>query len=316
MRAFTLVFTAAVAALFYSPAHAQDWAAANAGAKFVVQLDLGRFRDTEVGQRLITATQKMAQQELSSSASDVDFMAKMEETLGFNPLEEIKTITVLGGDYERPEKNMQVVVQMGRTSGNLEGLILAAPGYQSKTVGEMTIHSVQPDSNGPQIHAAIVDGSNGNKTLVAATSEADLRRLAESSPGSDGSSMPTGAFVHVQVMELPDQIPTDEPPGHIVKMIENVSLTIGSEDDSFVVVAALSVDDEQRAEQMLQLAQGAKAFVGMFEEEFEGDEEMQMLLPLLDSLEVGRESTTVEIKAMVPEAMVIEFLRNEADLPL
>jgi hypothetical protein len=302
------------------PGFAQQTMSVPADAKFVVQVDLAAFKDTKLGERLVRVTADMAQHELGGDADDI--IAKVSEALGFNPLEEMRTLTIIGSDFEHPEKNLRFAMRLGKTSGNLEGLMLAAPGYQSEQMSGYTIHSAREGDM--QAFAVIHTGQDGNKTVLAASHRSDITdMLAALGVGENfrkrnevSWSVPEGTFAHVQVLQFPDEVYEHNPPGNLARMIQDLSLSLSEEGDDYRLNLVFSTADEQRAEQFLQLAQGAKALVSLFEEEIKEDEDAKMLMSLLDEVAVTRDDLQVSVKLLVPQQMVVKFLREEADLPL
>lgn len=289
-------------------------------AKFVVQVDVGQFRDTRLGSKLLKLTQKMAQEEIGS---DDDVMQQIEEALGFNPLEEIQTLTIIGTSFEDPEETLHVLLQMGKTTGNLEGMMLTLPNYSSDEQGGHTIHSA--GDGDVRAFATIHQARDGNHVILASSNRSDLMDLLDSVKSGERSSgrgrkirnaIPDGIFAQVQILEFPEEVLEHDPPGNIARMVKDVSVTLGEEGEDYAAHVVLTTDTEKRADQILQLAQGLKALVGLFEEEIGDDEEARMALSLLEKVSVERDGTTVTLRAAVPEALIIEFLQEEADLPL
>lgn len=317
----TMLLAGLIGIVLSNQAPAQKTMTVSDDAKFVVQLDIEVFRNTKLGKRLLGLTQKMAKQEIGNG--DEDILEKVEETLGFNPLEEVRTITAVGASYEHPEEDLRVMVRMGQTTGNLEGLVLAAPGYSSEERDGVTVHSVTQDEM--QAYAAIHSDGSGNKTIVAATQREDLMEMLLSLRGGAPSSqkqrqiswqVPEATFLQVQVLEFPKEVYENDPPANIAKMIKDLSMTIAEESDNYAVDLFITTESEKRAEQMQQLVQGAKALAGMFENEIGDDQDAKMLLSLLDTVTVSRDSESVQVHVAIPEDLIIKFLREEADLPL
>lgn len=284
-------------------------------AKFVVQLDIDTFRETQLGEKLLKLTQQMAQEEIGGESGDV--MAQVEEALGFNPLEEIHQLTLIGANYESPEDSLRAILQLGKTTGNLEGLMLALPGYESHEHGDMTIHSVK--DNDMEAYAAIHTLGDGRKRIVAATSEDAVNEMLTEGQGKRRQiswTVPKGTFVQVQLLEFPDEVFENEQSSNIAKLLQDVSATIGEKDDNYEVNLTLTTVDEKRAEQIQQLLQGAKALVGLLENEIGDDEDAKMAISLLKQVTVEKDGHAVTVHGAIPEDLIINFLREEADLPL
>jgi hypothetical protein len=117
-----------------------------ADAKFVVRLDVAAIRQSEVGGPLFERVKgdvlgKMAKDNGGPSAGEI------EQVLGFDPFEEVQAIVVAASEYDSPEKSLVACIQLGQTTGNLEGLMLALPHYQVDSYGDHQIHSARPEDD-------------------------------------------------------------------------------------------------------------------------------------------------------------------------
>ncbi|MFN3192542.1 MAG: hypothetical protein ACE361_18665 [Aureliella sp.] len=283
----------------------------DADAKFVVQLDLRAFRKTEIGSTLLNSIEAMAAQEIGSEGDDV--LAKVEEAVGFDPLEEIQSIVIRGNDFESPEDNLDIMIQLGETSGNLEGLALAAPGYESEEHGKYTIHRMSEGDM--EAFATIHTDSKGDKCVVATTKRSRLMDLLESMGGrSTGKRLASGVFAHVELLKFPKEVYEQDQAANVVRMIKRLYVDVGQKGDELQVDLVLAAQKEKQAEQIKQLADGAKAFVGLFKDEIGDDEDAQMVLSLLERLTVERDEKQVKVHFAVPESMVKDLLHEEMDL--
>jgi hypothetical protein len=284
------------------------------GTKFVVTVDLDAFRASEVGGQLFQAATQAAVQELGD---DENGLEKIREAIGFDPLTEIHSLTVFGSDFEDPEDNVQLIVRLGDSTGNLEGMILGLPGYEADTYKKYTIHSASPDDD-KTVHGAIFTDDAGGKSIVAASQrsavEAMLDALEADSNAATVAVSESGAFVNVNVLKLPlDQI-GDGPQASVAKLMKEISVTIGEADGQFNIELRLGTEDEQKAEQIRQMAQGLVAMIAFVQDE--GDEDLERVQQLLRGLVVERNEASVRMNLKIPSEQVVEFLREEADLPL
>ncbi|MCA9129089.1 MAG: hypothetical protein KDB22_18505 [Planctomycetales bacterium] len=283
-------------------------------AKFVLQVDLNAFRQTELGKRLLEVTTKMAQEEIGDNSQDV--MAKVTEAIGFDPLEEVHSLTVIGSSYERPEKSLRAILQLGKTTGNLEGLLLALPGYDFQEMDGITVHAV---NEGDQRAFITFDtAENGDKRVLAATSaQAIQEMLKHAANGETAVASPAAdSFVNMRVLKFPDEVYHLEQSANVAKLLKAVSATIGEQDGNYVIKISLVASDEKRAEQIQQLVVGAKALISLLQDEIGDDEEAKLAISILQGASVKTEGKEVTIIASIPEKMIINFLREEADLPL
>jgi hypothetical protein len=106
----------------------------------------------------------------------------------------------------------------------------------------------------------------------------------------------------------------------IGRMVTDCSLSLREEENDLVVKINLATKSEDQATQLQQLAQGAVAMMGLFKEEIrrelKGDDVASRVIPVLDQIQVSRDESDVTIVTKIPESLIIEFLRKEADLPL
>jgi len=298
--------------LLPASAPAQERETTPSGAKFIVQLDLDAFRASRVGSQLFEAATQAAMNELGDDEEKLD---QVREALGFDPLTEIHGFTLFGSDFDSPEDDLQVVIRMGKTTGNLEGMVLALPEYESSDYGDHIIHSAQPDDD-MQVFAVIYEDNDGNHSVVAATRRAAVEKMLDtmSEEISVAPQLAPGAFLSVNILELPmDQI-GDGPQENIAKLLRQISLTVSEADENFAIHLSLSTEDEQKAEQLRQMAQGVVAMIGFVQDE--GDDDLKMVQELLRGLTVQRDEATITLDLEIPTEKVIEFLREEADLPL
>ncbi len=308
--------------MWVSPLLGQSEISVPADAKFVVQVDLDTFRHTQLGKRLLSLTQQMAAEEIGGEGKEI--MQKVEESLGFNPLEEMQTLTVIGSDFENPEEHLQLMLQLGETTGNLEGMMLALPGYESEEYHDITIHSAHDDDK--RAFAAIHTGDDGNKRIVASTQRSHVIEMLDGLNGSRRGGkrrsvswvVPEGTFLQVQILEFPSEILDEDPPGNVIKMLRDVALTVGEDGDDYVAELTLTTSDEKRAEQIQQMVTGFKAMVGLFREQIEEEigDDAEQAMHMLDQIMIDRHDSTVVIQGGVPESLIIKFLQEEADLPL
>lgn len=314
MRIFGLALV--VGALIAGPTQAQSTVAVPDDAKFVVQLNVAAFANTELGGKVLELTQKMASEEIGSE--DKDVMETVEETLGFNPLEELQTLTIVGSDYESPEEGLRVVLQMKKTTGNLEGMMLGLPGYESYEKEGHTIHTASEDDMAA--FASIQEDKSGNKRVVIATSESKLMDLLTEQETriqrQVSWTVPDGTFAQLQVIQFPEDLMDVDQAKNVVKLLENVSVFLGEDGSDFTADVALTATNEKKAEQIEQLVLGVKAMVGLFQDEIGDDEDAKMAMEILDQVSIDREGRTLTVHGSLPEEMMLKFLREEADLPL
>src|SRR5689334_10483394 len=111
-----------------------------ADTKFLIRLDFQALEKTAIGGKLLEIVKKQIGHE-SGGDDKVPSLASIKEMLGFDPFQEIRTVTVSASDYAHPEKSLMASIKMGKTTGNIEGLVLGVPGYQTEDYGKHLIYS-------------------------------------------------------------------------------------------------------------------------------------------------------------------------------
>jgi hypothetical protein len=130
---------------------------------------------------------------------------KIKEMLGFDPFQEIHGITISASDYEHPERSLVACVQLQKTIGNLEGLLLGLPGYEAKEYGKHQLYSVAPERD-LRVFGAVHTGAQGDKTIVLSVKHEAVTNLLDQLDGKPASG---SAFKKIS---LADGKPTASPP--------------------------------------------------------------------------------------------------------
>lgn len=324
MRILGLTLLASV--LFTLPCAGQTTLPVPKDTKMVMQLDVNTFAKTDLGTRLVSLIQKIASKKMSMD--EAKFMSTIEQTVGFDPFTEIQTVSILVSDYESPEEDFSVALQMKTTTGNLEGLMLALPGYNFYEKDDVTIHTTKDDKG--SAFAAFLDNADGSKRIVVAAGEEGLTQMLQrdQSPTKRikrqvNSAVPEGAFAQLQIFQFPNKALEIDPANNfVVKLVDSLSIVFGEAGSDITADVTLTAIDEKMAEQFQQLVQGFTSIFGLIEQkkesngDDEADAEMAKMLDLLDGSQVERSGKNVTIHLKVPVNVIIDFIRDEAGLPL
>ncbi|MEO2015209.1 MAG: hypothetical protein ABGZ53_12640 [Fuerstiella sp.] len=305
-----------------SESTARDWTAEKDGSPVVaVQVDLSAFADSQVGKLLIKAGTALAAEELEKDPDEA--IKAVIKSLGFDPFEQEAKLTVTVFDLEDPIEGLRLNIQLKDTTGNLEGFLLAAPGYRTTKHGTHTVHAVDLDGN--KLFIAFADESSGKKRIIASGNQADVTASLDamsqpSSQDSAGWKMPAGQFISVQLLSPPKELIEEVPFANIAHLLTESSLSLGEVDDDLVVRLTIGATEEAKAIQLQQLAQGAIAMVSLFEDEirgeFDDEETVAAVLAVLDDISIERDGMTVSVETRIPQDLIIRFLREEAGLSL
>lgn len=286
------------------------------GSKFFLHLDLRAFQQTRLGGRLFEMARREAMRELDKGDKHNEF-EKMKEMLGFDPFDELDSLTVVGLSLEEPQKRVQLVLTFKKTTGNLEELARDLPGHNSTEYEGHTIHSAQDDDD-HRIFAAIHADRNGRKRMVAARSLNDVRKMLDTLDGVSRSeskavklALKDSSLVHIELLEMP-KAPRG-PHAMAAKMLERVSLKIASVDNDMQMSLTLRTAKEKDAQRVRQMVQGLIAMAQMIED---ADDELKQAQEFLEQIEVKRKGREVRIRIAVPEADLIDMIEQEMDLQL
>lgn len=289
-------------------------------AKFVLRLDVQAFRATALGGKVFDIARRQALQEFSGSAHDKKAdLGKIHEMLGFDPLKEIKAIVVSASSYDRPEQSILVSIHLGKSTGNLEGLILALPGYASEEYGKYTIHTAAPD-DGTHVFGAIHTDAQGDKTVLLAPERESIRKLLDQLDGKlleDGSfktirlSSDEKSIVAIEVLELPDEVLKDGRHAGAVKVLRNLSLRITEAKDDVLIAISLAAGTEQQAEQLRQMAQGLIAMIEFAQSVNPDDQDLKTVQQLVHDVKVARDGSIAKVSITVPAAELSKIIDEQ-----
>lgn len=316
-----------VAALFLTAADSRNSRADEASvcvakdAKFLLRLDVQAFRMTALGSKLFEIARSKAEQELSAGGdhrgeADLD---KIHDMLGFDPFAEIHTILVSASNYDRPEQSIVVSIGMGKSTGNLEGLILALPGYAAEEYGKYNIHSAAPD-HGTHVFGAIHTDAKGDKTVLLAAERESITKLLDQLDGKPArdSSFKTIKLVSdekpilaLEVFELPNEVLKDGPHAGAVKVLRTISLRVTESKDNVNVGISLAAGTDQQAEQLRQMAQGLIAMIEFAQSANPDDENLKNVQKVVHDIKVMREGSSVKANLTVPATELNKIIEDE-----
>lgn len=212
------------------------------------------------------------------------------EALGMDPRTAIQEVVLFGNGFD-PSSLHAAVANIGSTRGNIEGWLLAAPGYQSETIDDNTIlHSFVMEKHGPQarLWCAIPFSKTSNSNIVVAATDRDTavalaKEAAEQGIGNFSKRLSGDTLLSVTINDLaraPIEIDENDPGSGIIKTLQSVSVNATNDNNQQLVVATkLTTDSPARAQQLQQLLVGMKAMMQLAipEKKPESKELTQML---------------------------------------
>lgn len=282
-----------------------------ADVKFIVRVDLPAVQSSTVGGRLFATMKEQIFAKLAAKSEGKGLsQEKLIEVLGFDPFEEVQAVVVAAAEYEAPEKSLVGVIQLRKTTGNLEGLLLTLPGYSVEDHGDHQIYSATPDDSKTLFCAFHTDGA-GNRSVLLAAQRDSIVLMLDSLDGKGKSSASEKSvtlggrdspMVVVDLFELPPEMINQEgPPANVAKIVRSLSMQVSESGGAVNFAASLIANAEKQAEQLEQMVKGLHAMVGLAASS-KGDAKLQMIEKYLTDLAVTRNGTTVDVSLSLPEA--------------
>jgi hypothetical protein len=286
-------------------------------SKFCIQIDLSAIKQTKLGAMLFSLAKKKAIEELGKEGGEEAGLAKIKEMLGMDPFEEIETITLSSADFEDPEKSMLALVQLKKTSGNLEGLALGLPEYESSEYKKYQIHSAAPDKN-MRVYGAIHGKEDQGRTIILAPNKGSIESVLDAldSKASGSANEGSSPLVRLQLFEMPMDKIGEGPQANIAKIVKTVLLEIEDADEDIAFTAKMTTDTEKQAEQVRQMAQGVIAMIDFAQSMDSDDEDLKKIREMLVGLKATREGSDVNVGLTLNAAKIASALAEELHIDL
>lgn len=126
-----------------------------------------------------------------------------------------------------------------------------------------------------------------------------------------------GEFTKIHLLDFPaDVLDLGDEIADIVRTLKDVSVSFKEDGGSIVISIHVSAENEGQAELIRQLTQG---MIGVYLASVmaeEMDEVDKLAIELFKNTSASRDGNEVVLRATVSSELLIEFLREEADLPL
>lgn len=279
-----------------------------AETKLVAKLDMEAMQKSGFGNKLIELVMDRLMEEIADRAAiDVPDIDQVEGFIGFNPIEETRSIVISASDFTNPQDGILAVVSMKKNIGTIEAMLPSVPGYSVKTVGDHKIHSATPQGD-MQVHLAIHTCAEGNKTLVVGSTEELVTKQLDRIDGKSDSSEAAyeykscpGAMIDVHVLEIPADRLGDGPQTIIATMVQEIAFHLIDDAEKLNISLNLTAKDDENAEQLDQMVQG---IVPMLEGQVSG---------FVEGLQVKREGKSVSVSAAMDSKEVVHLLSDQFD---
>ena len=287
-------------------------------AKWGLMVDVNQLINSGLGRSLEARAAAEERQNVDA------FIGRLSEMFGVDLREDVSTLAVFGTGFE--PRDAAMVLGIGDAETNIEGMLLAARGYESYDyagpggeaaagVQPVLIHSALPDEEDEakgRYYVAVMPGEDG----VAFASH-DPRRVeamvdAVRAGASLAPAAPEGdAFMRAYISELPREIVEGSgPQATIAAMVKGFELVGRSGETTSVSLTATMVD-AGRARQIEQLLRSG---IAMLELAAADDRKAAAALDLSDYLAItrpeGEATVTVDLSVETAElGRVLDLLK-------
>ena len=274
----------------------------------VVHVNLEALLDSDIGEFVL---------EHADGLGELD---EVRREIGIDPLKDIRDVTVclLGDDEED-------VVVLATVSDALEDVLDKLDEFGDEIDHDVRhryggdLHTFNMDGN--EVAALVREGRGGYR--IAISPNADLLKIVGETIDGDRDSIRgrdhdlgrfggnDNAFVQLVVFDLGDLPMHADLPSQIAGKINGVIAEIGEDDGQVFCNARIGVEDEDDAENLVRLANGASAFLELAKSMNEGhDEEIAMAMELLKNLRIKSDGSVIDIRLKLDTDMVMELIEQ------
>jgi hypothetical protein len=208
-----------------------------------------------------------------------------------------------------------------KTSGNLEGLLLALPGYTVEEHGRFQIHAASPEPD-MQVFGAIHTDDDGNKTVLLSAKRDAVVNLLDHLDGKSGTGdmfkqVELGdsgqSLLALEVLELPKEITKEGPPANVAKILRALSLRVNESEGDFDVGVSLTAGTEKQAEQLRQMAEGLVALIEVAQSADPEDEDLKKFQRLIHDVKAAQDGSSLRINLSVKTDELTSLIEEELD---
>jgi len=276
-----------------------------------IHLDLAQAYASPLGALIM---QKILAEEPTAADRIDDFV----KAIGFDPRTNVHEVTIHGNSFE--PNDVTIVANLGETVGNLEGWILAAPGYRVDDLDDDTLlHSFEveprkrssdafglagPKESKPKpdrrIWCALPSAKGDNHHVLVASFDQQtvvelakaIRRGESAPPASENQSDSILAIAVRDLSSAPLKVDARRPGAGVLQIVNSFVVNVASGSDELIATVQLSADSPAKAGQLNQLINGLRGMV-QFAAGMEDNDEAKVLAALIEPLTVSyREGDT------------------------
>jgi hypothetical protein len=296
-----------------------------ADAKWVVHVDVEAAVASKVGQFILNKARELG--------VPVDQkLAEVKEKVGFDPLADIKGVTIYGADYDELAPVLLVRAKVDREK--VLGLLQASETYKEIQLAEHVVHHwVDPKAAERGRPAERYGAFHGEDLVVIANTQ---QRLTEALKVLDGDSKNVtadeklarafapakGTLLFVSARDVVQKRELPAARSLILKRIRHVVIEVGTDDDEVTLAAAITVRDQKQAERLARLINGFVALAELKAEmnEAEGAEPeipphaLELLASVRAEAAEGRVKLTAAVSTETLIKVIGERMAEKAEL--
>jgi len=268
-----------------------------ADASFRVTLNPSKLIQSRLGQTILDRVRQ--------EQPNVDTMIdELSETVGIDLRTALGQTTFYGTGYARGD--FALVSDIGPTSGNINGLLLTAPGYESSVYREKVIvHSLPAENpSGPpdRVYCAMPKNPRtGTFYLVASfnpkRTQDMIDQTLDNSVKLTADDPAPGTLIDAWFSGLPELARVanaDGPPSAIANLVQRAHLLLKDQDDSVAGDLTLTMSDAVRAQQVFELLRGGLAMMQLVAT---AEPQAQPLAELGDLFDVQHDPNNTDVTA-------------------
>jgi len=280
----------------------------SAGAKWVFHVDVEGAINSELGAAII---------EEARARGDADQkLAAMQATFGFDPVKDVKSLTVWGDKFQ-PGSGV-AVVRAKLDKDKLLNLARLNAGYAESTHGQHKLYSWtdRNDHANPQRCGAFV----GTDLLVIGGSAADVTAALDVLDGASPAAKATDPLLtlatasngaHVQAAAIDFAMPAEAgPQAAAFQQVESGSMEMGQFNGHAFINLKLTYKTEADAQNLVAMAQGMIAMVKMQRDPQTQQPRYPEAVELANLTQINANGKTVTLGSSYPTAKVIEAMKK------
>lgn len=194
-----------------------------------------------------------------------DKVAGVSQMFGVDLQQDLGRIVAFGKNFKRGD--FALAMEVGGAKTNVEGLLLAADGYDSYDYAGLIVHSFLPEKPGPRLYCAVVERDLAGSNLVVLapqkqTTQQLIDQAQRGTPLASATALPNDDFFTLRVNSIPMELfGGNRQQSNIAGMIESFELVGSSGEQMTSLALHMQLTNEARAQQVMQLALGGKAMV-------------------------------------------------------